>query len=963
MDDAGLLQKQENHFKANTETLPLEISPLGPFRKNTGPRAMDIQGLRPPRVCRRKTGEVEDRLRAMLNATPLACSLWDDQEQILDCNEAALRMFGLSSVEEYRKYIYDLSPEYQSDGRDSQETMNGMVRAAIETGHQQFEWMHRTMNGEPLPVETTIVRIPLEQGCQVAIYARDLRDIKAEEAAVREAEARTRIMLDGIPLACIFLDDTGEAIDCNAFTPNFFGMKSKEEFLSRSHDWMPEYQSDGRHSQTEKRRLVQEVLQTGSKNFEWTHRLVSGEEMPTSVWLVRVEWNGRFCAAAYIRDLRSQKAAEKKALEADRHSREMEMQTLAAKAASEAKSSFLATMSHEIRTPLNAIIGLSEIELQKELPENTRADLEKIYGSGSNLLGIINDILDISKIESGNLELVPEPYDVPSLINDTVQLNVVRIGSKPLKFELFIDETIPVRLDGDELRIKQILNNLLSNAFKYTDQGTVSLRVGWEKGENEIWLNFKVSDTGHGIRKEDINCLFLKYAKFDTHANRHIEGTGLGLPIAKNLAELMGGTIEVKSEYGKGSVFTVRIRQGVVDKRPIGKKTARNLRLGRFMKKSMDRNRNLIRSYMPYGRVLVVDDVETNLDVVRGLMLPYGLAIDCASGGREAIEKIRALGNGSKKKKHKEKKYDVIFMDHMMPEMDGIEAVRIIRDEIGSEYARNVPIIALTANALKGNEELFLAHGFNGYITKPIDIFQLDTVLNTWVRNKQTRETLEQAELQRTARAETRETASSGLFDGLTVKGIDLAAGRERYATDDIFLEIIRSYCIHTPILLEKIRSFPGEKPEQYAITVHGLKGSSYSICANEVGDYAAALEIAARAKDIETIRAKNSGLIKTVETLLSSLNKLLAKTEKGGTKKQRAGAPDRFLLDKLLEACKQYKPMAEIERAVIELEKYEYDSGGELVSWLRKQLDSLEYDAIRDRLEGQGEFRKERPV
>jgi CheY-like chemotaxis protein/anti-sigma regulatory factor (Ser/Thr protein kinase)/HPt (histidine-containing phosphotransfer) domain-containing protein len=555
------------------------------------------------------------------------------------------------------------------------------------------------------------------------------------------------------------------------------------------------------------------------------------------------------------------------------------------------------------------------------------------------------------------------PYDVPSLINDTVQLNVVRIGSKPLKFKLFIDETIPVRLNGDELRIKQILNNLLSNAFKYTDQGTVSLRVDWEKGESEIWLTFRVSDTGHGIRTGDMDCLFLKYAKFDTHANRHIEGTGLGLPIAKNIVELMGGTIEVKSEYGKGSVFTVRIKQGVVDRRPIGKKTARNLRLGRFMKKSMDLNRNLIRSYMPYGRVLVVDDVETNLDVVRGLMLPYGLVIDCVSGGREAIQKIRALENRAKKRKHKEKKYDVIFMDHMMPEMNGIEAVRIIRNEIGSEYARNVPIIALTANALKGNEEMFLAHGFNGYITKPIDIFQLDTALNTWVRNKQTRETLKQAELQRAAGAENPETASPGLFDGLTVKGIDLEAGRERYATDGIFLEIIRSYYIHTPVLLEKIRGFSEEGGcpvdcalDQYAITVHGLKGSSYSICANEAGDYAAALEIAARAKDIETIRAKTGGFIKTVETLLSNLNELLAKTEKGGTKKRRADVPDSFLLAGLLEACKQYKPIAELERTVVELEKYEYDSGGELVSWLREQLNNLEYDAIRDRLENRKE-------
>ncbi|MDR1174970.1 MAG: PAS domain-containing protein, partial [Treponema sp.] len=289
------------------------------------------------RTERQKAGETESHTRIMLNAAPLACSLWDDQEHVLDCNKEALRIFGLNSLEEYRKHIVNLSPEFQSDGTPSREGLNEKVRAAIKTGYQQFEWMHRTMEGEPLPVETTIVRIPLEKGCQVVIYARDLRDIKAHETVMRKADKRMRLMLDVIPMACIFLDDTGNAIDCNAYTPKFFGFKNKEEFLSRPFDWIPEYQPDGKYSQTEKRRLVQEVLKTGSSQFEWIHRTVTGEELPTAVWLVRVEWNNKFCTAAYARDLRSQKDAEKKALEAGRHSREMEAQTLAARAASEAK--------------------------------------------------------------------------------------------------------------------------------------------------------------------------------------------------------------------------------------------------------------------------------------------------------------------------------------------------------------------------------------------------------------------------------------------------------------------------------------------------------------------------------------------------------------------------------------------------------------------------------------------------
>ncbi|MDR1931881.1 MAG: PAS domain S-box protein, partial [Spirochaetales bacterium] len=660
-------------------------------------------------AVQQKIREAEERSRAMLNAIPLACSLWDNHANILDCNQEALRMFGLSSKEEYRKYIRGLSPEFQDDGTPSQEGMDERVGSALEAGYQQFEWTHCTMKGDPLPTETTIVRIPHGNSYQIAFYARDLREIKAKEEAARKADERIRLMLDAVPLACLFLNAAAEVIDCNVSALKFFGVENKAAFQANS-DWMPEYQPDGKHSLREKYRLVQEVLKTGTSSFEWIHRLSSGEDVPTSVWLVRVEWNGEFCVASYVRDLREQKAAEEKLRMADRRSREMEIQTLAAKAASEAKSAFLATMSHEIRTPLNAIIGFSEIELQKKLPENTRIDLEKIYNSGSNLLAIINDILDISKIEAGNFELVPEPYDVSGLINDTVQLNIVRIGSKPVKFELFIDETIPARLYGDELRIKQVLNNFLSNAFKYTDQGMVSLRVGWEREENGLWLILAVSDTGHGIKEENLGRLFFEYAQFDTRANRHIEGTGLGLPIAKNMVELMGGTITVESEYGKGSVFTARIRQGIVDSTPIGVETAKTMRLCRFIKKNMRRDRNLIRSHMPYGRVLIVDDVETNLDVARGLILPYGLGIDCASSGREAIEKIRAAGDDPGAKK-----YDMVLMDHMMPEMDGIEAVRIIRNEIGSGYARDVPIVALTANALKGNEDMFLSSGFNAY--------------------------------------------------------------------------------------------------------------------------------------------------------------------------------------------------------------------------------------------------------
>jgi signal transduction histidine kinase/CheY-like chemotaxis protein/HPt (histidine-containing phosphotransfer) domain-containing protein len=614
---------------------------------------------------------------------------------------------------------------------------------------------------------------------------------------------------------------------------------------------------------------------------------------------------------------------------------------LEAEAASQSKSAFLATMSHEIRTPLNAIIGLSEIEIQKNLPPATHEDLEKIYNSGSNLLGIINDILDISKIEAGSFELIPVEYDTPSLINDTVHLNMVRIGSKPISFDLDVDETLPMRFYGDELRVKQILNNILSNAFKYTQKGKVSFRIRWELQEGNALLFFTVEDSGRGIKKEDLDKLFVEYSQLDTKANRKIEGTGLGLSITKKLILMMKGTIQVESEYGKGSVFTVVLPQKIVEEESIGKEIARNLKMFRFREDKRSRGKNLIRTYMPYGRILVVDEVSTNLDVARGLMIPYGLTIDCAGSGKEAVKKIR----------EEKMRYDAIFMDHMMPEMDGIEATRIIRNEIETEYAKTVPIIALTANAIAGNEEMFLANGFNAFISKPIDIMRLDTILNQWVRDKQSDESLIQAETMRKEAVELVEELVPTVFDGFEVEGVDLEAGIARYEKPEIYLEILRSYTTHTPEQLEKLRSLSRETLPEYTITVHGIKGASYGICAGIIGRQAEKLEQAAKSGDYETVSGGNGAFIEKVEVLLTKLRDLVRHVLDQRSEKKKAALPDPGLLEKMLNASKRFKPVV-MEEALSEIEQWEYESQSDLVRWLREQLDNLEYEAIRERLE-----------
>ncbi len=396
------------------------------------------------------------------------------------------------------------------------------------------------------------------------------------------------------------------------------------------------------------------------------------------------------------------------------------------------KSMFLANMSHEIRTPLNAVIGLSELLDNDRLGDDVEDKLEKIRASGMVILSIVNDILDISKLESGKFEIYATQYDTPSLINDVVSFNSVRIGEKPVTLKIDVSEELPGSLRGDDLRIKQIFNNLLSNAFKYTDSGTIEWRVSFERDGDSGWLVSSVRDTGIGIRPENVHNLFSEYNQVDTQANRKVEGTGLGLAITKRFVDMMGGTITVESEYGKGTTFHVRLRQQIARATPIGRDVAKSLMEMRYALAKRNTTKRQERAKLTYARVLVVDDITTNLDVARGMMKPYGMKVDCAISGRRAIEMIRA------EKAH----YDAIFMDHMMPEMDGIEAARIIHEEIGTEYARNIPIIALTANAVVGTEEMFLSKGFQDFIPKPIDTAKLDAVLRRWVRNKEREKSL-----------------------------------------------------------------------------------------------------------------------------------------------------------------------------------------------------------------------------
>jgi signal transduction histidine kinase/CheY-like chemotaxis protein len=388
-----------------------------------------------------------------------------------------------------------------------------------------------------------------------------------------------------------------------------------------------------------------------------------------------------------------------------------------------AKSKFLATMSHEIRTPMNVILGVTESYLQNEsLSPDIRDGYNKIYNAGDMLLHIINDILDFSKIEAGKLELIPVKYDIMSLINDTAHMNIIRYQQKPIKFNLNIHDDMPANLIGDELRIKQIFNNILSNAFKYTDLGEINLAfyVEYLNKENEATLIFSVKDTGQGMTPEQIDRLFDEYTRFNLETNRTTVGIGLGMAITKNLIAMMNGKLTVNSQYRKGTEIIVYIPQKLAGDETIGKKYIDNYKGMLLEQKGCSDNKKIVRELMPYGKVLVVDDMKSNLDVAKLMLKPYQLNIETAESGSEAINLIK---NGNE--------YDIIFVDHMMPVMDGMKAVKELRT-----MGYKPPIIALTANAVVGKQDVFISNGFDGYNSKPIDIRQLNDALNKYIRNK-----------------------------------------------------------------------------------------------------------------------------------------------------------------------------------------------------------------------------------
>ena len=691
-------------------------------------------------------------------------------------------------------------------------------RIKLKSG--EYRWFHsfgstlRNSSGKPI---------------RVAGASEDITERKEAEQKLVEQNEYILTMFQNAPVGLTVFDKNFKCIDCNEAVLNIYGVTREFYdgfFGGTSHS--PEYQPDGSNSYEKAMDAIKRVMNGEHVKIEWTHLMPDGEPLPVELTMMRAKRNDEYVGLGYIYDMREQ----------IRMKSEVESALIKAQKASEAKSAFLAKMSHEIRTPMNVILGVAEILIQNKSVEGKSVEeLEKIYDSGNLLLNIINDILDLSKIEAGKLEIVPVNYDIPSLINDTVQLNLLRYSSKPIEFFLDVDENTPINLYGDDLRLKQILNNVLSNAFKYTDQGKVKMSVSAEtkEADDEVIIVFRVSDTGQGMGQKQLQMLFDEYSRFNLEANRTIVGTGLGMTVAKQFVDLMNGEIVVESEENIGSVFTIRIPQKRVDNLVCGRETTEKLKNLRFHSKSISKKSHILREYMPYGNVLVVDDMESNVYVAKGMLLPYGLQIETVTSGFDAIEKIK---DG--------KVYDIIFMDHMMPKMDGIQTTVLMRD-----MGYTGSIVALTANALIGQAEAFMKKGFDDFVSKPVDSRELNAVLNKFIRDRKPPEVVRAARQKQQDRQksgkETKEKPELVKFFLLDAKST---------------LETLENDFINIESLEEKDINL-------YETKLHGIKSALVNIGETVLSKLAEKLEKAASEKNIAMMSELTPEFVDELKTVI----------------------------------------------------------------------------------------------
>ena len=1129
------------------------------------------------------------QLQTLLDSTPLICSMWDEAFNMIDCNLEAVRLLELQDNSEYISQFDRLNPAVQPDGESSKEKARRLLKWAMHTGRENFEWEYRTKTGKPLPVETTLIRVKWDDEYRILAYSRDLRVLKAAEAKKRAAEQRTLLMLDTLPMATFLISRNHELVDCNRKAVSMLQAKCKKHLIhSFLEDFSPDFQFDGQPSKDKATMLIARAFEEGYVVSDWRHLAVNGDVIPAEIMLTHAYWKeNEELICAYVQDLRDVKRTEEElrkksilletvniiakrlfsvdasameheleaslgalaqSINADsagiwqnvecdnslccrlqfawpagrdalagayedyaglafwrdkissnsiingpvknlpkaerrilqgsgvksvlsiplliqntvwgfvrfddcQHARvfsESEEQALRsgcallasallrkatrkeliqkneelekrrnmlsmvnqvaeyilssdgndlqcaartslriigqgvlanctsiwrnqpgnngvvyatrivdwreegvpdtlvdttalplyeyipewqdedfkrdlefghsdmneklrelacvqegsmyhflplylqesfwgfvefahlnsggffskeerdiirsgslmiagaimqehAEAAAQTKNQFLSNMSHEIRTPINAVIGMTDLLAREELNKQQHFYVDTIRSSSKLLLGIINDILDFSKIEAGRMEMVPVDFDFHCFLTALESFVTVLAQPKGISFRVILQECIPAILYADEVRLSQALLNILSNAVKFTHQGSVTLSICLdEKG----YVCFDVADTGIGIKPGDIPMLFNRFAQLDMSKNRAASGSGLGLPIAKNIVELMGGDISLESKYGAGSIFHIRI--------PFVPGNPDNIK---------QKNDVQIFVHAPNAEVLVVDDKVANLHVAVGLLALSGITCDTAGSGEQAIDMI-----------HK-KKYDIVFMDHMMPGMDGEETTRILRKTYGSD---ELVIVALTANAIMGTREWLIQQGMNDYLPKPIDLALLNEVLMHWLPPEKM---LKRSEPFPTNKAPGR--YSGTLAKIRQIEGIDVDLGLDRLGGRlEIYESTLGILARRLPETERRLPEFLLEEDlPNFVVEVHGLKGSLNNIGAVHAAQLAEKLESASRHGDAEYCKTHLPELLSVVERLRKSLEEAFLESSNAAAFAERGDA------------------------------------------------------------------------
>ena len=609
--------------------------------------------------------------------------------------------------------------------------------------------------------------------------------------------------------------------------------------------------------------------------------------------------------------------------------------------ANKSKSDFLASMSHEIRTPINAILGMDTMILRETTQDSVKDYARDVQSASETLLALINDILDFSKIESGKMELVLGDYDLSSIINDLVNMVKPKMEAKGLELIVDVNPKIPASLYGDEVRIKQIALNVLNNAVKYTEQGHVTMKVDYEQADGgRIALKVNISDTGIGIKEEDLKKLFSPYERIEEGRNKKIEGTGLGMSITKSLLEMMNSQLVVESVYGEGSSFSFTILQQVRSVEPIGDFKER-------LKKAAGETEDIERFHAPDAKILLVDDVEMNLMVATELMKRIEVQITTASSGREAI----ALA--------KQNEYDLMLLDSMMPELSGEETLHIMKKECEINF--QTPVIVLTANAIKGAREEYLAQGFDNYLSKPIETDKLEAMLECYLPSDKiipVRPGEDYASKQ--ARANAQAAGQAGAADAAgsagaaeakpqiapevileklgQIEGIEVERGMETAGGQDVYLVVCKNFYDTSEDRIRMLETHYREQDiKNYTIQVHALKSSARLIGAYDLSEQAWEMEQAGRAEDLELIESKTEGLIEDYRRLLLELADIYDAADEDESKP---------LLD-AGELKNNLRDMGEL------LEAFDFDTAKELFESLADYRIPQEYKDICKRIKG----------